>query len=877
MIQWNVFSTIDLHVIFLKRITMKQLITIVLMALSLVTSAQHQFTNVTLRVGSADRTMKVYAPAGLQSNRPLVISLHGLNQDPDYQQNQARWEEVADTAKFVVVYPRAVNLSWDINGQSDINLLKAIITEMSTRYTIDKNRVYVTGFSMGGMMSYHTANNMADMIAAIGPVSGYLFGNTANSSRPMPIIHAHGTADDVIYYNPQGSQQGVAAMLQRWRTHNTCPSNGRVTSPYPANRPNSRSSRTDWGPCDAGSEVVLLTLDGKGHWHSNEESTVHTTRELWTFLRKFSLGSGPVISFTSPADNASFIQGTSITLTASASSPNGDIRDVKFYNGTTLLNTDNTAPYSFNWANAPAGRHQIKAVVTDNQGETAEVVITVRVNVPQSPYGGTAHKIPGTIQLEEFDLGGNGFAYYDDTPGSETGVDFRTDEDVDIELCTDTGGGYNIGWATAGEGLENTVNEEAAGTYDLDFRVAVSGTGRTVTVAMDGTAIASNVSFPTTGGWQTWQTVTVHNVELVAGTQIMRVTVGETNYVNMNYVEFKAVDVSLPPAVSLTGPSNNASYGSNETVRITATASDPDGSVSNVDFYAGELLIGSVTSAPYAIDWSRMNPGIYALTAVATNDKGVSMRSTPVSVTIQAVQAPFNGVAHTIPGRIEAEEYDLGGEGLGYHEANTNGNEGGAPFRNDEVDIEVTGDDHGGYNIAYVIEGEWLAYTVEVMSSGVYNLNLRMAADGAGKTLHVEIDGVDVTGPVQVPNTGGWQTWETVTVSDVSLTAGEHVMRIVFGSSYMNLNYMEFVDVVTGLNASEMSAIEVYPVPFNDAGFTIKFQGSFHYRITDLSGVVLEEGRSVGEYVAGRKLASGVYMLSIESSNGITNKKILKH
>ena len=851
---------------------MKQLIAIMLISISLTTWAQHQFTTVTLRVGGADRTMKVYAPSGLQNNRPLLISLHGLNQDPDYQQNQARWEQVADTAKFVVVYPRAVNLSWDISGDRDINLILAIIDDMRARYGIDRNRVYVTGFSMGGMMSYHVANRIADKVAAIGPVGGYLFANPVSSSRPMPIIHAHGTSDDVVGYS------GLAAILQKWRNWNKCPSNGRVTSPYPANKPSSKSSRTDWGPCDAGSEVVLLTLDGKGHWHSNDENSVHTTRELWTFLRKFSLGSGPVISFTSPADNASFIQGTSITLTASASSPNGGIRDVKFYNGNTLLYTDNTAPYSFNWANAPVGRHQIKAVVTDNQGETAEVVITVRVNVPQSPYGGAVHKIPGTIQLEEFDLGGNGFAYLDNTPGSETGVNFRADEDVDIEVCTDAGGGYNIGYATAGEWLEYTVQVGAAGKYDLDLRVAASGTGRTLSITMDGKNIASNVSIPNTNGWQSWQTITVRNVELVAGTQVMRVTVGETDYVNMNYVEFKAVDVSLPPVVSLTGPSNNASYGGDETVRLTATASDPDGSVSQVDFYAGDLLIGSVSSAPYSVDWSRMNPGVYSLIAVATDNKGVSTTSSPVSVTIRAMQAPFNGVARLVPGRIEAEEYDLGGEGLGYHEANTNGNEGKSPFRNDEVDIEETGDDHGDYNVGYILSGEWLQYSVEVLASGVYDLNLRMAAEGSGKTLHIEMDGVDVTGPIQVPNTGGWQVWETVTVRDVNLMAGEHVMRIVFGSDYMNLNYVEFTDVVTGTRGSEYSGIKVYPNPFNEQGLTVRGKEDFTYRIMDISGMVIETGMGgVNEQVVGVGLKSGMYFLTIENREGIHMRKIQKY
>ncbi|MFN8438444.1 MAG: sialate O-acetylesterase [Cytophagales bacterium] len=256
-----------------------------------------------------------------------------------------------------------------------------------------------------------------------------------------------------------------------------------------------------------------------------------------------STGSSPTISFTSPANNASFTQGTSITLTASASDADGSIASVKFYDGSTLLSTDNTSPYSFTWTNASAGSHTIKGVATDNSGNTTEVSIIIKVNVAQAPYGGTAWGIPGVIQLENYDVGGNKVAYYDSTAGSEVSpvVNFRTDEDVDIETCTDVGGGYNIGYATKGEWLEYTVKVNNTATYDLDLRVACNGTGRTVSVSMDGVNIASNVAIPNTGGWQTWQTVTVSGIPLTAGQKVMRLTVGNTDYVNLNYVEYKVV------------------------------------------------------------------------------------------------------------------------------------------------------------------------------------------------------------------------------------------------------------------------------------------------------------------------------------------------
>lgn len=500
----------------------------------------------TLTVGGASRSMLVYAPSGLAANRPLVISMHGLNQDINYQKNQAKWESVADTAKFVVVYPAGQNNSWDINGTKDTDFILAIIDNMVTRYSIDRNRVYVSGFSMGGMMCYHVANKIANKVAAIGPVSGYLFSNVAASSRPMPIVHVHGNADDVVRYQPTGNQQGVVAMLQKWRTWNKCPSTGTRTTPYPVNKPNSKCVMEYWGPCD-NSAVELITLDGKGHWHSNDAAGVMTTHELWIFLKRYSLNAGPAISLTSPTVSSSFVAPATVNLAATATVSSGSISNVKFYNGNTLLSTANGSPYTYSWTNVAAGTYNIRAVATDNQGRLAEASVTIKVNKPQGPYGGAPIAIPGRIQAELFDEGGNGFAYNDNSPGSSVTpvVNFRPEEDVDIENCTDAGAGYNVGFAMAGEWLEYTIDVKSAGKYDLDLRVACNGTGRTVALtSADGKAIASNIPIPNTGGWQTWETITVKNLELGNGVQTIRLTIGQTDYVNINYLELNDAVVS---------------------------------------------------------------------------------------------------------------------------------------------------------------------------------------------------------------------------------------------------------------------------------------------------------------------------------------------
>ena len=240
------------------------------------------------------------------------------------------------------------------------------------------------------------------------------------------------------------------------------------------------------------------------------------------------------------------------------------------------------------------------------------------------------------------------------------------------------------------------------------------------------------------------------------------------------------------------------------------------------------------------------------------------------------VKEPFNGTAHTIPGRIEAEEYDKGGEGLGYHEANANGNQGSATLRNDEVDIEATQDVDGAYNIGYTLTGEWLEYTVNVTKTDVYDLDVRVAKDGDGGVFHIEMDGVDITGPISVPNTGGWQVWETVTLNDISLTAGEHVMRIEFDTDYTNLNYVEFKGLVTSLVTSSSNKPKLFPNPFGKEGLMLRIDAPFTYHVSDLSGKEVELGTGDGTINIGADLDEGVYILSIKTESSFSVEKIIK-
>ena len=248
-----------------------------------------------INVNGANRNMLVYAPSGIEKDRPLIIQMHGYNQDAAYQKNAAKWESVADTGRFVVVFPNGENKSWDISGDRDLNFIKAIINEMNNKYGIDKKRVYVSGFSMGGMMSYHAANKMGDMIAAIAPVSG---GGGVNSpKRAMPIMHTHGTSDDVVNYN------STVNTVKSWVSAQKCSSNSQKIKPYPTTKPGSAASLEIWSGCTDNVEVRLLTIEGKGHWYSMDEAvSVNTSVEIWNFVKNYSLD-GPAVAPVDTAQN----------------------------------------------------------------------------------------------------------------------------------------------------------------------------------------------------------------------------------------------------------------------------------------------------------------------------------------------------------------------------------------------------------------------------------------------------------------------------------------------------------------------------------------------------------------------------------------------
>ena len=177
-------------------------------------------------------------------------------------------------------------------------------------------------------------------------------------------------------------------------------------------------------------------------------------------------------------------------------------------------------------------------------------------------------------------------------------------------------------------------------------------------------------------------------------------------------------------------------------------------------------------------------------------------------------QAPFGGTAWAIPGTIQAENFDTGGEGIAYHDLET-ANQGGQYRTTEGVDIEATTDTGGGYNVGWIRTDEWIEYTVNVATAGSYTLVARVASGVGTGSFHVEFDGVDKTGVVAVASTGGWQTWVNLSRT-VSLNAGQQVMRIYFNNLEFNLNYLTFTAGATATPTNTL--VGPTPTPTNTSG-----------------------------------------------------------
>lgn len=245
----------------------------------------------------------IYNPA---KKTPLLFNLHGYGSRGSSQMIYADFRLVADTANFILVVPEgtfsAGKQYWNVglisSSVDDVGFLTSLIDSISFQYTIDAERVYSTGMSNGGFMSYLLACK-TDRFAAIASVAGSMTNSRFNDctpSKPTPVMEIHGTADAVVPYNGSGGIKSVNDIMQRWITVNKCDPTPVIKNIPDINTADVATAEHYVYISSAGANVELYKVNNGGHTWPGSPIIVGTTcqdfsavTEIWNFLKRQSL------------------------------------------------------------------------------------------------------------------------------------------------------------------------------------------------------------------------------------------------------------------------------------------------------------------------------------------------------------------------------------------------------------------------------------------------------------------------------------------------------------------------------------------------------------------------------------------------------------
>jgi polyhydroxybutyrate depolymerase len=270
-----------------------------------------QTINDTIQSGGVQRNFILYVPANYNPSTPvpLLLNFHGYTSNAYQQMWYGDFRAIADSAGFIIAHPNGTldfngtthfNVGWGASNTDDVGFAEDLIDSIAANYSIDLGRVYSTGMSNGGFMSFHLACNLSNKIAAVASVTGSMSSFTytnCNPSHPTPVLQIHGTADPTVPYAGSSFGQSIDNVMSYWAAFNNCQLVGDTTAlANISTNDGSTVSRIvyDMGDCNASAE--LLKLQGAGHTWAGSSINLNGTNydinasvEVWQFLSRYSL------------------------------------------------------------------------------------------------------------------------------------------------------------------------------------------------------------------------------------------------------------------------------------------------------------------------------------------------------------------------------------------------------------------------------------------------------------------------------------------------------------------------------------------------------------------------------------------------------------
>lgn len=263
------------------------------------------------------RSYLLHIPDSLPpGKRPLVLVLHGGGGNAANASGMSGMNVVADREGFLVVYPNGSGrfkrtlLTWNAGNCcgyaldrqiADVGFIRALIERLPLQYAIDTRRVYVSGMSNGGMLTYRLGCELSDRIAAIAVIAGAM-NKTCTPGTVLPVLAVHGTADEHVRYSGgkpirnvdrrhDRTDRAVMDTMDFWVRHNGCTRHSRQVD-------DASLSIDEWTECNGGAEVVLYTLKGFGHawpggqrgWRRGDDpdSVIQASEVIWAFFKHHS-------------------------------------------------------------------------------------------------------------------------------------------------------------------------------------------------------------------------------------------------------------------------------------------------------------------------------------------------------------------------------------------------------------------------------------------------------------------------------------------------------------------------------------------------------------------------------------------------------------
>lgn len=523
-----------------------------------------------------------------------------------------------------------------------------------------------------------------------------------------------------------------------------------------------------------------------------------------------------------PAD-LNVAKGDKVAIKVRASLATKTIEKVELYVGSQLAATMTEAPYMAEYTTSTTGWQTLKAVVTATDGSTYERYGRFNVlssTTKREPYNGEPFSLPGTIDATQYDKGASKVTYYSASRSVAATKDNQ--------------------W------MEYTVDVKEKGIYTFDAEVAAAKAGGRFHLSEYGfdnlTFLTDFTDVPVTGSTKDFKMI--HGIlkdTLTAGLHKICLNIEKGGfYIKSLTLNRYEVDKTMTVTLAALSPAT-ISLGDTTTISLKTlkTATDSEKTIAKVDFYANNMLIGTLTESPYTIEFTPLESGSYNITATATDSEGMVKTSAKKTLKVNGKRMPYSGTPVALPGIIQAENFDKGGEGMTFHDSDTN-DEGDAAYRTDNGGLDLV-KGNSGTAIGYTVNNEWTEYTVNVKEPGEYSFEATCSNGGSsngGFTINT-VKGTTVTqvGKVTVTPTGGWGTYKVMSGKlSKNLAEGEQILRFTINGANCNIDKVKFICT---LNTGIQTVVTAQPqrqVTYNLKGQRVD---------SNYKGIVIRNGRKV--------------------------------